>query len=847
MQKTATTTCPESDAAVRETSYRQSIVLDPSEEVVSATTTGGGCYHCGAPLRGVSIPVKEKRFCCQGCKIVFELLAESGLTGFYNLGGSAGVRVAKTVRQGEFDYLDEMVVRERLVDFSDGAITRVTFLVPSMHCVACVWLLENLFRLHGGIGETKVNFPRREVFISFENSRIRLSELVSLLSSLGYAPELKLSDLETGPAPRVSRRMWLQLGFAGFAFGNIMLLSISSYLGLDAFSGPGFRRLSGWISLAVAAPVLFYSAADYWRSAWTALRLRMLTIDVPIALGIAALAAWSAHEVYVGRGVAYLDSLAGLLFFLLCGKLFQQITYDRLLFDRDYKSFFPLSILRKKAGREEQVSISQLRVGDRLIIRNGELIPCDSRLITGAAVIDYSFVTGESEPVGKISGDPLYAGGRQTGGVIEIDTVKTVSQSYLTSLWNQPAFLKERGPGLDTVTNRYSRRFTKVILAVAIGAAIFWWFADPSRSLVSFVSVLIVACPCALALAAPFTLGTAQRVLSSHKVFLKNPAIIETLAQVDSVVFDKTGTLTASADGVAVFEGVALGEQEQAWVFSLSRQSHHPCATAITRVLDRGKAALASSYFVEIPGSGVCGVFEGHEVWLGSAAMFATRGIAVGDAKHASGSVVYVAIDGCHRGSFRITSGLRPDTSKLIKQLSRNLEISLLSGDNEKEQGRFRKLFGEGSRLRFNQSPMNKLGFIRELQESGKKVMMVGDGLNDAGALRQSDVGVAVVESVGAFSPASDVILSADMVPRLHEILKFAENSVGVVRASFLISSLYNLVGIGLAASGLLSPIICAILMPVSSVSVVVFACCATRWMGRRLGAEADSMKETDA
>lgn len=812
----------------------------------SAPAAESECFHCGTPVRGAVFTHHQKAFCCQGCLTVFELLTENGLTDFYRLGKAAGVRTKPVTKQEEFAYLDNPTVRERLVDFADERETRVTFRVPTVHCIACVWLLENLFRLNPGIGHSRVNFPRKEVFITIENSRIKLSELVALLTSLGYPPELKLSDLENAPRNPVSRRLWLQLGVAGFAFGNIMLLSISSYLGLDGFSGPALKKMFGYISLALACPVLIYSAADYWRAAWLALRQRILTIDVPIAVGIAALTAWSMHEVFAGQGAGYFDSLAGLLFFLLCGKLFQQKTYDRLAFDRDYKSFFPLSIMRHSRQQEERISLSELQTGDRLVIRNGELIPSDSRLLSGPAVIDYSFVTGESEPVEKKAGDLIYAGGRQVGGAIEVETVKAVSQSYLTSLWNQPTFRKQKGPPLDKLTNEYSRRFTKIVLVIAVGAALFWWFRDPARSLISFTSVLIVACPCALALAAPFTLGTAQRVLARRKVFLKNFSVIETLARVDAVVFDKTGTLTASRAGAVAFHGQPPKEEEECWIYSLTQHSTHPYAASISEAIAGKHSAQAVRSFSETPGCGVEGIVEGHEILLGSAVWLTSREVEVNPSLVPSGSVVHVGINGHYRGCYQLSSSLRPQTDKLIANLSANYELALLSGDNEKERQRFHGLFGKSAHLHFNQSPLDKLGFIRNLQQAGKTVMMVGDGLNDAGALKQSDVGIAVVESIGAFSPSSDVIMSANMVPHLHEVLRFSKASVRVVRLSFLISSAYNAVGISLAARGLLSPVVCAILMPLSSVTVVAFACGLTAWFGRRTGSEAKLGREAE-
>lgn len=826
------------------------------------------CFHCGTLCRAGVFAHNDKAFCCRGCLTVFEILTENGLTDFYKLSDTAGVRINATATKDQFKFLDEPAVRERLVDFAEAKLTRVTFVIPAIHCIACVWLLENLFRLMPGLGQSQVNFPRKEVALSFDTAQVKLSEVVALLASLGYEPELKLSSLDAKPRSRATRRLWIQLGLAGFAFGNIMLFSISAYLGLDAFAGPGFRKMVGAISLVLALPVVIYSASEYWQAAWTSLRQRLLNIDVPIAAGLIAIFVQSTYEVVMGRGDGYFDSLTGLIFFLLCGRLFQQKTYDRLAFDRDYKSFFPLSVTRKCPGRvafhrdpnrarqngdevervptasEEHVSLAQLEVGDRLLIRNGELIPADAKLSCGPALIDYSFVTGESEPVEKKEGDYLFAGGRQMGRAIEVEMAKAVSQSYLTSLWNQDAFRKERAEGLNTLTNAYSRRFTKLIIAVAIGAAVFWAFVNPALSLKAFTSVLIVACPCALALAAPFALGTAQRTLARRNVFLRNPYVLETLSEVNAVVFDKTGTLTAAGAGAVTWQGVTLSETEERWLYSMTRHSTHPLAVRLGEAIAREHFPEAVRSFLETPGRGMEASVDGHEIWMGAAVWLASRGagtdeIAAAQNAAVGGSTVHVAIDGKYRGCFLLASAVRPETENLISELKEACDISLLSGDNEKQRSRFRQIFQGESQLRFNQSPLDKLGFVRQLQAQGKTVMMVGDGLNDAGALKQSDVGVAVVENVSAFSPASDVIIAAEMVTRLADVCRYAKQSVRVVRAAFVISAAYNLVGVAIAASGKLSPVVCAILMPVSSVTVVAFACGAATWLGRKVGAPA--------
>lgn len=776
---------------------------------------------------------------------MFTLLSESGLGSFYEMSPAPGRRVAASEADGRWSFLDDPAIQDRLLDFKDDREARITFHLPAIHCVACVWLLENLFRLHAGIGETRVNFARREVAITFAPARIKLGEVAGLLASLGYEPALSLETLDGGPKhpPAAWRqREWLQVGIAGFAFGNIMLLSLPGYLGLDSASGPWFKTLAGWLGLALALPSLIYSAADYWRAAWTGLRRRALTLEVPIALGLAAIYAQSVYEVAGSRGAGYGDSLTGLIFFLLCGRLFQRKTFERLVFDRDYKAFFPLAVLRQGKTGPEPVSISRVAVGDRLLIRHGELVPADSRLVAGEALVDYAFVTGEARPVKTGAGERLHAGGRQTGGAIEVEVVRPVSESYLTSLWDSAAFRKQRDHDLESLINRYSPRFTMTVLGIALAAGLGWSFVDGGLALKAFTSVLIVACPCALALASPLTLGAAQRRLAARGIFLRNAQVIERLGRVDAVVFDKTGTLTATGAGGLAWTGPPLSVTEQAWIAAAARHSAHPLARQIARSIPAKDYPVAASAFQEFTGQGLEARVEGHALWLGSAAWLAERGALVqaplartGSLAAPAGGVVHVAIDGVPRGHFVLASALRGRMEELFRRLRGNYELVLLSGDNDREAGNFRALLGAGASVRFNQSPFDKLAAIQKLQADGRNVMMVGDGLNDAGALQQADAGVAVVEQMGVFSPASDVILDAAQLARLADVLGFSRRMTQLVRAGFVISGLYNVVGIAIAASGRLSPLVCAVLMPLSSVTILLFALGSTWFYSRRL------------
>lgn len=793
------------------------------------------CFHCGTRVPDQRHRRDDKLFCCVGCLTVFELFTENGLDQYYRLAPRAGSPLNAPGAADQFAYLDAPEVRQRLVDFSDDTLTRVTFQVPAVHCVACVWLLENLFRLRPGVGESKVDFQRKTVAIQFDPRQVRLSEVAQVLASIGYPPEFKLADLERQQTTPAIRRLHLQIGLAGFAFGNIMLFSISNYFGLDSAVGPAFRSLVGWLSLALAVPVVIYSAADYWRTAWSSLQQRVMTIDVPIAAGLVALFGQSTYEVISGHGDGYFDSLCGLLFFLLCGRLFQQKTYHRLAFDRDYRSFFPLSVLRVKPAGEERIALSDLQVGDQVLLRHGDLIPADARLLSGSALVDYSFVTGEAEPVAKTEGDYLYAGGRQAGGAIRIEITKPVSQSYLTSLWDQAAFRKGQETGLDNLTNRYSKRFTWIVILIAVGAAVYWAVHDPSLALKSFTSVLIVACPCALALAAPFTLGTVQCWLSNGGCFVKNPTVVERLAEVDTIVFDKTGTLTTAGQSIVRFHGSPLSREEEAWVGAVAGHSAHPLAASLARLAE-GEPRPEVEEFAEVAGCGMEARTGGHHLWLGSAEWLGSRGVDLPAEVRAFCTVVHVAIDGAYRGSFLLQAALRPQADRLLSRLGAGYRLALLSGDQPRERARFAGLFQPGAALLFNQSPLNKLGFVESLQKDGHNVMMVGDGLNDAGALRQSQVGVAVIENRGTFSPASDVILDSRRVVDLEQLLNYSRAAVRVVRWGFMLSSAYNVIGISIAASGRLSPIVCAILMPLSSITVVAFASGLASWEARRTG-----------
>lgn len=791
--------------------YNHMSVLTQQPDAATETK----CYHCHDAFEGKPILFDDKPFCCEGCKTVYDILNQNGLCNYYTIDKEAGISL-RGKKTSAFDYLDDPEVKQKLIDFTDGITTKIRFYLPQIHCASCIWLLENLYKLLPAVTASKVDFLRKQVSISYREKELKLSELAALLSSIGYTPEINLGDVENSTPLSYNRTLLYKIGVAGFCFGNIMLLSFPEYLGLEKSNEKWFSELFGYFNLVLSLPVLFYSGQDYLTSAWQGIRRGYLNLDIPLALGMVALFGRSAFEILTHSGAGFLDSLAGLIFFLNTGKWYQQKTYHTLSFERDYKSYFPVAVRVKSEGKESSKPLQKLNIGDIILVRNGEIIPSDGLLLKGRAAIDYSFVSGESEPMEKKAGELLFAGGKQIGETIEIQLTRKVSQSYLTQLWNDDAFHSEKKGSVSLLAEKAGKRFTAIILFVATTALLYWLPKNMGTAINAFTAVLIIACPCAVALSIPFSLGNILRLLGRHQFYLKNTNIIENLGQYTAVVFDKTGTITDPYAASFSFQGDALSDDEGAGVRSLAHHSAHPVSKRIDDYLQKAPHKPVHD-FHETPGGGISATVAGQKVEIGSAAFLGLTSAEI------TGKGAYVRINGVVKGCFNTQNRYRSGMETVMAFFRKDAKTYLLSGDNDDEKTALSPVFPDTDSLRFNQSPKDKLQFVKALQDAGEKVLMIGDGLNDAGALRQSDVGIVIAEDTNNFTPASDAILQADNFEQLPALVRFARSGVKVVKYAYLIAFIYNIVGLSYAVQGALSPVIAAILMPLSSLTIVLF------------------------
>lgn len=780
------------------------------------------CFHCGENLPKLSFNFDERKFCCAGCRGVYKILAENNLCNYYQYNNTPG---QQSKAEGHLEYLDEPNIITQLLDYKHETSSIVTFYIPAIHCSSCIWLLEHLYKINPAIFNSRIDFLKKQVTISFNHEEISLRKLVEILNEIGYAPLISQQDVVKAHSGSVDKALVLKIAVAGFLMGNVMLFSFPEYFGLSGLE-KHFQYLFGWLNLAFSIPATFYCGRDYFVSAITSLEHKHINLDTPLALIITVLFFRTAFEIILNTGPGFADTLTGLVFLLLMGKWLKQRTYHHISFDRDYRSYFPIAVTTLENGKEKPVPINEVKTGDRLLIRNGELVPADAILMKGDAWMDMSFVTGESEPIHKVLGEIIYAGGRQTTAAIELEVIKPVSQSYLTGLWNNDIYKDpvER----ETFNDSIARYFSITVFVIAFAATAYWLFrGDSHKAWSALTAVIIVACPCVLALSTPFTLSAILSAFDRKGFYVKNTDAVEALAGCNTIVFDKTGTLTSTEDARISCSGF-LKDEEKVLIASLLRNSVHPLSRQIIQDLNVDEFHELEGYR-EVLGKGLTARVNDHSVYAGHLSLLPFTVESPGK------SGVHIVIDHVYKGYFDVALQWRAGLTQLMAKLSK-YELRILSGDTDRDLWMLKTIFPDSTKISFRQSPHDKLNTILGLQQGGQKVLMIGDGLNDAGALKQSNFGIALTDNINNFTPGCDAILKGNALHYLPNFIQLSKDGLKVVKMSFAIATAYNFVGIYFAVQGTLYPLIAAILMPISTITIICFTTSATRFFARKRG-----------
>jgi P-type Cu2+ transporter len=805
----------------------------PAPRVVEAT-----CLHCGLEVPpGLVRPDEEAQFCCSGCRQVHHILTECGADHYYRLLDRQDARgVPAAVSGRRFDELDDADLQaEQVETLTDGSRTTQLFL-EGVHCAACVWLVEDLPRVVGGVVSVRLNLANSVVAIQWDPELVALSSIARALDSIGYTPHIRSQSNIADGRRAEGRKLLIKTGVAAVCAMNIMFIHGALYAGEHHGIAPRYEVFFRWVSFLLALPVVLYAATPFFRAAAAGLKHRVLHMDLPIAIALSTAFVFSAAATILGRGGSiYFDSLAALVALLLGARTIQHRAQVAAL-ERAERikgaAFVEFARRIAPSGVAVEVPIAALAPGQRVEVRSGELIPADGLVLDGRSSLDNAVLTGESDMVAVDRGDLVYAGATNLGARLVIEVRATGAESRVGALMALVDQAMSKKAQVVHLADRLSRYFVMAVLGLAVVAGLLAWMRSPDLGLAmeQVVALLVVTCPCALGLATPLALTVGLSRAANTGVFIKNPDAVELMKEINTVVLDKTGTLTLGAATVVEWEGSELGRE---LAYALELESVHPVAQAFCRSAYTPVRPVRQLEGVEEKaGLGIRGRMDETAVAVGNRSWMQRLGVTgLGSFDAVEGSLtsrglspVYVALDREVVGMGGIGDTIREDAARTVRALQqRGLELRILSGDHPEVVARVAQELGiDRDMAQGGLTPEEKCDVLAELKARPGLVLMVGDGVNDAAALALADVGVAVHGGAGASIAAADVVLTQPGLAPLLETIRGGHRLMGIVKRNLAFSLVYNAIGASLALLGLVGPLLAAVLMPVSSLTVIL-------------------------
>ncbi len=808
------------------------------------------CFHCGLPFSSdtavlAQIRGQKRRFCCTGCRSVCEAIHTAGLEGFYRRTPEGEPLGPPPELPKDLALYDLDAVQEEFVDTA-AQCREINLLVEGIHCAACVWLIENGLRSLPGVEEARVNLTGRRLRVRWDNGRLKLSRILSRLGDIGYAAVPFDPESAEGSLKRANRAMLYRMAFAGFAMMNLMWVSIALYAGADQGE---FRGLFHWVGFALATPTILYSGYPFFRGAWNGLRTGYLTMDLPIAIGSTITYLYSLYVTVSGTrtGEVYWDTVVNFMFVILVGRYLEAMSKrEAVVATARLLDLQPKVATVLRDGQELIVPIRSIALGERVLIRPGERVPVDGEVDEGHSPIDESMLTGESRPVAKGPGDRVAAGTVNGAGVLRVRATAMLRDTTLGRIVRLVEDAQASRAPIQRLADRVVPWFVALTLGLAILTFLAWVGSGLELALMAATSVLIITCPCAFGMATPMAVAVASGLGAARGILVKNGAVLERLSTIDHFVFDKTGTLTLGQPEATALRigpgpwrtlaqdksGLAPGERESLRrIGALERLSEHPAAAAVLGLCERAGIALDGQRVTSVevvPGLGIRGLVDGIKVAVGNADWLARNGTAIhasadpgGSEQELEGGLIYCSVEGYDPLMLATEDPLRPGAAQAIARMrAQGLRVTLLTGDRRATAERIAALLG-GIECIAQVLPEDKDRVVADLQRDGRRVAMIGDGVNDAPALVRADVGIAMGSGTEVSIASADIVLMSNELDRVAEAAELSRRTLRTIRQNIGISIAYNLIMVPLAMAAFLTPLIAAVSMPLSSLAVI--------------------------
>ena len=806
------------------------------------------CFHCKLPIDEnqavitAEIEGKQEEFCCLGCKSVCEAIYQSGMSGFYQRTLDDTTLAPPPEISKDLQIYDLEEIQQDYVQIN-GNIRTIQLLVEGIHCAACVWLIEKSLAHIDGVIKAQVNLSAKKLQLVWDNEQLKLSEVMARLGQIGYNAVPFDPEIAEGKLQRQNRSMLYRLGFAAFAAMNLMWISIALYTGADQGD---YKNFFYWLGLGLSTPTLLYSGYPFFKSAWTGLLNRHLTMDLPIAIG--AFSTWS-YSVYVtvfqveGAHVYY-DTVVNFIFVILTGRFLEAISKRKAVSSTQrLLDLQPKVAWLLENGEARQVLVKSIKKGEKVLVKPGERIAVDGVIVKGKSEIDESMLTGESFPISKTVGDPVSAGTTNKEGVLEIQVERVLADTALGKIINLVDEAQSSKAPIQCTADRIVPWFVSTTLVLALITFLYWLHVDFEKALMAATSVLIITCPCAFGLATPMAIAVATGVGARIGVLFKHGAVLEMLAAIRHYVFDKTGTLTkgqiAIIDIISEINPSFLSQREVGKLdvaekqllqqaAELEKMSEHPVARAIVNYVKQQKWQLDGHVSVDeikvISGQGIKARVNNRIMAIGNQALLQAMKLKsdlFAMDKKLTSSHVYIYDEKAGIMLLEVEDQLRENAKEVVQNLiNKGIDITLLSGDKKPVAESIAAQLGIANVIA-EVHPEEKDEVIKTLQQQGKQVAMVGDGVNDAPALVRADVGIAMESGTDVSLDSADVILLNSDLEKIPLAMDLSQRTLLTIKQNIGLSIVYNIIMVPLAMAAWVTPLVAAIAMPISSLLVI--------------------------